>query len=63
MSNQQKLFLSSPDGSEKKEELFHNDSVVLLGANGSGKIVSELRLKNPYRDVQEPDHVVRLSLG
>jgi hypothetical protein len=37
MSNQPKLFLSSPGGTGKEEELFHSDSVVIVNANGSGK--------------------------
>ena len=37
MSNQPKLFLPSPDGTSSKEEIAHNGSVVIVGANGSGK--------------------------
>lgn len=37
MSNQPKLFLPSPDGTGNKEEIAHNGSVVIVGANGSGK--------------------------
>jgi energy-coupling factor transporter ATP-binding protein EcfA2 len=37
MNNQPKLFLPSPDGSGNKEEIAHNGSVVIVGANGSGK--------------------------
>lgn len=37
MANQPKLFLPSPDGSGNKTEIIHNGSVVIVGANGSGK--------------------------
>ncbi|MCR4305109.1 MAG: AAA family ATPase [Gallionella sp.] len=37
MSNQPKLFLPAPDGSGHKIEIAHNGSVVIVGANGSGK--------------------------
>ena len=37
MSKQPKLFLPSPDDSVNKVEILHNGSVVIVGANGSGK--------------------------
>lgn len=37
MSKQPKLFLPSPDGSGNNVEIHHNGSVVIVGANGSGK--------------------------
>jgi hypothetical protein len=37
MSKQPKLFLPSADGTGNKVEIAHNGSVVIVGANGSGK--------------------------
>lgn len=37
MSRQPKLFLPAPDGTGNKIEIAHNGSVVIVGANGSGK--------------------------
>ena len=37
MSKPPKLFLPFPDGSGSKQEIHHNGSVVIVGANGSGK--------------------------
>jgi ATPase subunit of ABC transporter with duplicated ATPase domains len=37
MSKQPQLFLPSPDGTGNKVEIAHNGSVVIVGANGSGK--------------------------
>lgn len=37
MKKQPKLFLPAPDGSNDKIEINHNGSVVIVGANGSGK--------------------------
>lgn len=37
MTKQPKLFLPAPDGTSKTIEIAHNGSVVIVGANGSGK--------------------------
>ncbi|MBI3777062.1 MAG: AAA family ATPase [Gammaproteobacteria bacterium] len=37
MNIQPKLFLPAPDGTGNKVEVLHNGSVVIVGANGSGK--------------------------
>jgi len=37
MSKQPKLFLPAPDGTGNKIEIDHNGSIVIVGANGSGK--------------------------